>query len=174
MKRSKLLKTSVLFTLLSVVGLGALVYAQDVIPTPANPLPDELVGIDAAFKYLTDASPWYIAAAFIVFLVVAFLRGKLTIGSWPIRIPKFHDWLDTTGSKFRFWAIIILTGVGMGLYNLSKCTTWTAKEIIINFLLGVPSGVVLALAAMGVAAGKDVHTDPKHTTEPATPAAPKP
>lgn len=165
MKRSTLLKVGMLCTLLAVIGLGAIAYAQDVLPTPENPLPDELVGIDYALKYLIQASPWYVVSAFIVFLLVALLRGKLKLGSWNIRIPAVSDWLDGKGSRFRFWAVIVLSGLGMGFYNLSKCTAWTAKEVIVTFVLGIPSGITLALAAMGLDKAKEVHVDPNHTPD---------
>lgn len=185
MKRSQLLKIGLLCAVLTVLGIGAFVYAQapdapfavtprEIIPTPQNPLPNELVDVDSAIKYLLMSSPWYIVTAFIVFLVIALLRGKLKLGSWIVRIPKLSDWLDTKGSRFRFWAVIILTGIGMGFYNLSNCKTWTAKEVVITFLLGIPSGITIAFAAMGVAKAQEVHTDPKHDPTGALTAVPAP
>ena len=186
MKRVTIKKAAIFTGIFVVLFAMGVAFAQDAVPavatdapaavpvdTPSevpsadNPLPDGWVDVIPSFDIIWKSfqSTWYVGAALILFLFGAFLRGKLRLAGWVVKIPKLSEWFNGAGSKVKFWLIIGFTGVGMALVSLTGVENWVATEIIKNLLSGLAGGVVIALAAMGVNTAKQVYMDPKHPTE---------
>lgn len=139
------------------------VVAPSDVPTPTNPMPD-FVDIGKSLDYMLQnfASVWYMIVAFCFYIFISILRGKAKLFGWTVKIWKLSDWLDGAGSKVKLYLIIGLSAVGMGLFALKNVTIWQFLPVAKIVVSGMVSGVVIALAAMGVNTAKDVHTDPSH------------
>ena len=142
---------------------------EAVVPSADNPLPvGEFDLIDSVMVLIsTFQSAWFLGVALCLFLAVNVLRGKLKIGNWVVKIPKFSDWLDGTGKKFKSYFIIGLTGLGMAFAALKLVEVWGTLEVAKAMLGGFLGGVQLALAALGV---NSVVTN--HKPEETTPVEP--
>lgn len=133
------------------VGADAPVLSA-VTPTPDNPLPVDPFDLLDSIQVLinTFQSAWFLGVALVLFLFVNVLRGKLRVGNWVVKIPKFSDWLEGTGKKFKSWFIVGITGLGMAFAALKSVDVWEAWPIAKTMLGGLLAGIQLALAAIGV------------------------
>jgi hypothetical protein len=120
---------------------------------PQNPLPADPTDLIPVIKVVIEAfgTAWYLGLALVLYLLVNFMRGKLKIGSWIIRIPVVSDWLDGVGKTWKAVLIISVTGVGGAFAGMALAPTpWTAGGLATVMVSGLISGVLLALAAGGV------------------------
>lgn len=121
--------------------------------TPANPLPTEPTDLIPVIKAVIEAfgTAWYLGLALVLYVLVNFMRGKLKIGSWVIRIPVVSDWLDGVGKTWKAVLIIGVTGIAGAFAGMALAPTpWTASGLATVMVSGLISGVLLALAAGGV------------------------
>ena len=117
-----------------------------------NPLPTEAFDlIDSVMVLInTFQSAWFLGVALSLFLLMNLIRGKLRIGNWTVKIPKFSDWLNGTGKQFKSYFVIGLTGLGMAFAALQIVEVWEVMVVVKAMLGGLLAGVQLALAALGV------------------------
>lgn len=174
---SLLIVALVCFTL-AIVGSIGLSYAQPVTPVVPgidNPLPTDSWDVVAAVQSMMNLfkSAWYLGVAFVLYLLVNFVRGKLVLFGTQVKIAKLSDWFDGKGKGVKICLIIGFCGLASLFVAFKDVTVWTLWPVVKTLGGGFIGGVSLALAAMGFNNIFSAWDEIKKANAPDAPVAPK-
>jgi peptidoglycan/LPS O-acetylase OafA/YrhL len=180
MKRdSNLLIVALVCFALAIVGTVGLSYAQPgpvtpVVPGIDNPLPIDNWDVVAAVQSMMNLfkTAWYLGLAFVFYLLVNFVRGKLELFGKVIKIAKLSDWFDGKGKAVKICLIIGFCGLGSMFVSFKDVTAWTLWPVVKTLGGGFIGGVSLAMAAMGFNNIFSVWEEIKTAKADATPTSP--
>lgn len=149
---SSILIVALICFALAVAGTLGIAYAQ----TPAapgieNPLPIDSWDVAASVQVMLNLfkSAWYLGVAFVFYLLVNFIRGKLVFFGTAIKIPKLSEWFDGKGKGVKVCLILGFCGLGGLFVAFKDVTVWTIWPVIKILGGGFIGGVSLAMTAMG-------------------------
>jgi hypothetical protein len=164
----------VAFIILLPLWIIAQPVANPAVATTIDPFSNVDVSLENVVNLIwkTFASAWYLGIALVLYLLVNFIRGKLKIFGWIVKIPKFTDWLEGKGKLWRSIFIVGFVALGSAFGALATVSSWTLWPIIKAMFGGLIAGAQMALSAMGINS-LVANTKPGDTPT-VTPGPPKP